>query len=110
MGLYKPKKTMEVDPDQLAFGVCVWQFPDGSIFRNEYGEEFCAQGRPYDPVMEKKMRDAVKDFGITEGKPFWLPGLRKITNSEWEDQMERLQDGKIPDIVDVVRQIKNGEG
>lgn len=111
MSLYKPKRVMEVDQEDLAFGICVWQFPDGSYLQNDQGDYFSAQGPVYDIVVEKKMRDSVKTMGITNGKPFWLPGMRKITNSEWEDQMERLQDGKIPDPVDVYRQIRqNGKG
>lgn len=109
MALYKPKRIMEVPEEDLAFGICVWQFPDGSYLTDEQGNYFAAQARVYDPVMEKKMRDAVKSMGITEGRPFWLPGMRKITNSEWEDQMERLQDGKIPDVADLYRQVRDGK-
>lgn len=108
--MYKPKRIMEVSDKELAFGVCVWQMPDGSILRDEEGREFSAQARSFDPAMENKMREAVKALGITEGRPMWLPGFRKITNSEWEDQMERLQEGLIPDVADVYRQIRDGKG
>lgn len=109
MGLYKPKRVMEVPEDSLAFGICVWQFPDGSYLQDEYGNHFCAQSGVGNPITESKMRNAVKEMGITEGNILWLPGFRKITNSEWEDQMERLLDGKIPDSVDIYRQA-NGQG
>lgn len=108
-GLMVPKRrTVPVD---ASFGVCVWQLPDGSYIKNEDGDYFCAQGKLGNPVIERKMRDAVRyDLGITSGKPVWFSGFRKVTQSEWEDQMERLIDGKVPDAVDLYLQNKENNG
>jgi hypothetical protein len=106
MGLYKPKRIMETD--ETRFGVCLWRFDDGSYLMDDQLNHFSAQGVPYDPLVEQKMRRAVLQMGIENGAPFWLPGLRKITEGEWEDQMASLLDGEIPDAVDVYRQNRNG--
>lgn len=106
MGLYKPKRTMEA-PD-VGYGVCVWRFDDGSYLMDEYQNHFCAQGVPFDIEVEKKMIREATLMGISTGKPFWLPGFRKISTNEWEDQMALLLEGEIPDAVDVYRQSENG--
>jgi len=108
MGILVPKqRTEHVD---VGFGVCVWQMPDGSYVKNTEGDYFCAQGKIGNLNIEKRMRDAVKHLGITTGKPAWFPGFRKITQSEWEDQMDRFMDGKVPDAVDLYLQnTENGQ-
>ena len=97
-----------METTETAFGVCVWQFPDGSYLMDREQNHFCAQGRPYDPIVEYKLTQEVLGMGIEEGKAFWLPGFRKITGNEWEDQMAALQDGEVPDAVDAYRQDKYG--
>lgn len=102
-GLFKPKRVID-EPD-LKTGVCVWRFPDGTYLQNDGGDYLVAgPAMLHDKVVEKKMTLAAKSCGATTGSPFWLPGFRKISQSEWEDQMERLQEGKIPDAADIYRQ------
>jgi hypothetical protein len=100
-----PKQTAEVN--NPGFGVCLWQMPDGTYIMDDHGNHLSAQGRPHDPKVEEKMRRAASSLGIENGRPFWLPGFRKVTQSEWEDQMDHLASGKIPDPVDQYLQVKN---
>src|ERR1051325_11016998 len=98
MSLIQPKRVM-VAPD-FGFGVCLWQKKDGSYIMDLDQNYLSAFGPINDPKIEYKMTQAAKECGVTEGKPFWLPGFRKISNTEWCDEMERLLDGKIPDHAD----------
>lgn len=104
-GLLKPKRTIENEWN-LDWGVYLWQLPDKSFVQNSDGDKLVAG-----PCKENnlsiigKMHAAARSLGITEGKPFFMPGFRKISQSEWEDQMERLIDGKVPDAADLYRQI-----
>lgn len=109
-GIWKPKRTAVFDEDSQKFGICIWKMPDGSFIKNDKDEYFSAQGVVGSLIVEQKMRDAVRhNFNITSGEPMWLNGFRKTTQSEWEDQMERLLDGKVPDPVDLWRQETYGE-
>jgi hypothetical protein len=102
------KKTVHAD---VSFGVCVWKMADGSFLKNEEGDYYCLQGQVGNFNIENRMRESVKtNFGITTGSPAWFPGFRQITKSEWEDQMERLMDGKVPDAVDLYLQNKDNNG
>jgi len=77
--------------------LCLWERPDGAFIVNENGEFLCAESlRENDKKVEYDMRKAAENLGFIGGKPFWREG-RKISQMEWEDQMERLMEGKIPD-------------
>jgi hypothetical protein len=104
-GLYKPKRKL-VD-EGTGWGIVLWRLPDGSYVMN--GQDYLSAGpcEVGNVQAEINMRRAAASLGITQGQPFWLPGFRKVSDSEWEDQMERLMDGKIPDPVDLY--LQNGD-
>ena len=106
MAIYKPKRVMEAS--DVGYAVCLWRFPDGSYIMDREQNYLSAQGQYGDKAVEHKMTRAALSMGVTDGEPFWLPGFRKITGNEWEDQMAALQDGEVPDAVDVYRQDKYG--
>ena len=107
-GLFIPKQR--VIPNDSAFGVCIWRFPDGKYLMNNEGDYFCSQGRVGDRAIEARMEEVVKrEFGDLPGQPAWLPGFRQISENEWCDQMERLLDGKVPDPADLSYQWENDE-
>lgn len=109
MPLLTPKRTID-DPD-MKWGICVWQLSDGTYVQDEDGNYLSAgPAELYDRRVMKNMYAAARSLGLKEGKPFWLPGFRKISQSEWEDQMERLQDGLIPDAADLYRQATGDNG
>ena len=77
--------------------VCLWQLTDGSFIQNSDGEYLCAESfTKNDPDVEKKMRAAAISFGYAAGHPSLRLG-RKVTEMEYDDQMERMLEGKIPD-------------
>lgn len=100
--MYRQRRTID-EPD-LKWGLVMWQLPNGKYIENANGEYLsagpCLLGNRQ---AEINITKAARSLGVKEGQPFWLPGFRKITQGEWEDQMQRLLDGKIPDVVDVYR-------
>lgn len=89
--------------------LCIWEDEKGRPIINEDREYLCVETpAPFDKAVEERMRKAVASYGIYDGGPRWMPG-RKITNMEWDDQMERLLDGKIPDEQQAANLWKYGE-
>ncbi len=91
------------------FGVCLWRMPDGEYLGDGDGNFLSLQGRVYDVVVQEKMRKAAVHYmgeEASEGSFEWVAGARQISDSEHDDQMDRLLDGKIPDPVDALRQLK----
>lgn len=101
--MLKPKRT--IDEPNMNWGVCLWQLPNGKYIEDDSGNYLvCGPAALNNPIVEKKMLAAARSCGVTEGRPFWLPGFRKVSDMEWDDQMERLLEGKIPDLADLGRQ------
>jgi hypothetical protein len=106
--LLKPKRV--IDDPNMEWGLCLWQLPDGTYVMED-GEYLCAgPAKIGNPKAEYNMTRAARSLGVKEGKPFWLPGFRKISAAEHDDQMERLLEGKIPDPADLYRQYTEGNG
>jgi hypothetical protein len=106
MGNRKPKAI--VVPES-AYGVCVWDV-DGQLLSDGDGY-LSLEGVMGDYRIEARMREAAHYWlGEAIGEPRWISGARKITQSEYEDQMERLKAGKIPDEVEAAKQLYRGRG
>jgi hypothetical protein len=102
-------KKVEVIPEGNT-GVCLWCMPDGTFLGDDEGRLLSAFGKLDDPIIEEKMRQAAVFYlGLeaNDGQPVWSAGSRQVSDNEHDDQMERLLEGKIPDIVDQTRQISN---
>lgn len=82
------------------FGVCIWIMPDGKPLSD--GDGFlCAEGYVGDEKVERQVAEAARYWtGSTEGRISWVHGARKVSESELDDQKERLAQGLIPDPVE----------
>jgi len=106
----KVLKNVEVIVEDV-MGVCLWRMPDGTYLGDDEGRFLSAFGYLDDPIIEQKMKNAAISYMGLEGamgEPIWMPGSRQVTDSEADDQMERMLDGKIPDVVDQYKQIQRG--
>ncbi len=102
----KPKITEVREYD---WGVYVWYGSRG-ILQDEEGNILSLEARRDNPIAIKAMYDYVHDvLNIKEGKPVFLQGRRQISQSEWEDEMERLQAGKDPDPITELARREKGE-
>lgn len=100
----KNSKAMWV-PESVR-GVCLWEVETeqgGTGFlASEPGMLLSIEGIVGDKRIETEIERAARYWlsaGPNDyiGKPYWISGARKVTNSEYDDQMERLLDGKVPD-------------
>lgn len=71
--------------------------PDGTPLSDGDGY-LSAEGFVGDEKIERRVAQAAKYWtGSDEGRISWVHGARKITASERDDQVERLNEGLIPD-------------
>lgn len=83
-------------------GLYVWIMPDGSIVADDQGNYFNIPAFKNDQVQINNLKDALKnEFGITEGKPVFMSGYRRVTDEEYQYQKQRLEWGLIPDELDI---------
>lgn len=104
--VYIPKKRAK---DDVEWGVFLWEKPDGSYI-SDSGGNYLSVG-PVLPTNTKalsNLKRAAAECGVVGGKAVFLRGFRKISDAEYELQVERLTNGEIPDEVEAYRQVMNG--
>lgn len=101
--LGRKKNTSVVEETNI--GLYVWEMPDGAWVADEEGHWMYIQGRKGDIRLIGKLTEAARSYGITEGRPVFLPGLRPISDEEYEEQRQRLRMGLVPDTKDYYSQL-----
>jgi hypothetical protein len=86
--------------EESNYGVYVWLTEDGKIVCDEDRNYLSIQCRKNDLIAIKKIRDEAKRCGVDGGSPLWLSGHRKISDEEYLRQVERMNQGLIPDEYD----------
>jgi hypothetical protein len=90
-------KSKNIWVPERTFGVCIWIKEDGLPLTDGDGV-LSAEGLVNDPAIEKRVAEAAKYWtGSEAGHVKWIPGARKISASERDDQAERLANGLVAD-------------
>lgn len=87
--------------DHMVYGVYIWQLPNGNYLGNENGDYLSISSQKGDLVRMSKLRAAAAQCGYPDGAPVFMAGSRKISDAEYEVQMERMINGELPDEYDV---------
>lgn len=87
--------------DESAFGVYVWQMPDGKVVADDSGHWMLIASKKDDAKKIGMLRDAAIAHGIVVGAPMFLSGHRPISDGEYEEQLDRQNSGLVPDEYDV---------
>jgi hypothetical protein len=103
-------------PSALEYGLYVWVTDDGKLVQDAEGHVMCIASLKDNKEKIAAITKAASHYGVPGGRPIFLPGQRKITDEEYEEQKARLEAGLIPDPYDVdawaeeegVRQIRGG--
>ena len=86
--------------EETDYGLYIWEMPDGSIVADDEKNYLNIPARRGDKSKIQALTDAVRSYGINEGKAIFLSGHRRVTNEEYEYQKQRLEWGLIPDEMD----------
>lgn len=86
--------------EETDYGLYLWEMPDGSIVADDEKNYLNIPARRGDKEKLKLLKDAVRSFGIEEGRPVFLAGHRRVTDEEYEYQKQRLEWGLVPDEMD----------
>jgi hypothetical protein len=91
-------KHKEIYIPERAMGICIWIMEDGFPLADADGRLLCAHGLMNDKKIEKAVTEAARYWtGNDNGTVRWVAGARKVSDSEREDQAERLSNGLIAD-------------
>jgi hypothetical protein len=102
MSTNSSQKRKNIIVPQSAFGGCLWKMPDGGFISDADDNYMCAEGMIGDRRVEAQMAEAARYWAGdgNGGKPHWVDGARKVSDSEREEQEGRLSEGLMPDPVE----------
>jgi hypothetical protein len=95
------KINTQVLDEESTLGIYVWEMPDGRWIGDDDGNYLSVTSKKNNKTKMNALADAVRGFGITEGRPLFLSGRRKIDDEEFEYQQQRLKWGMVPDPLDI---------
>ena len=95
------KRVNQSVVEETILGIYVWEMPDGRWIGDDEGNFLSVTSKKGNKEKIKMLANAVRHYGITEGKPKFLSGRRKIDDEEFEYQQQRLKWGLVPVPLDV---------
>jgi len=81
-------------------GLYIWVTDDGRRVADEEGNTMNIPARRGDLDKIRQLREAARYYGVPGGKPVFLSNKRRVTEDEYEYQMERLRAGLVADPLD----------
>ena len=96
------KRTgFKVNDHESILGIYAWEMPDGRWIGDDDGNFLSITSKEGNKERMDLLANAVRQYGIYDGKPKFLSGRRKIDDEEFEYQQQRLKWGLTPDPLDI---------
>lgn len=95
----KPRLT--VVQKQREDGIYVWRLPNGSVVGDENGNVMNIPAKAGDIEAMAKITKAAAHYGYPDGRPEFQAGVRRITEEEYSEQLDRMKQGYIPSETDL---------
>lgn len=96
------KPRLQVIEEQFSlFGTYVWMKPNGKPFMDSDKNVLSIEGMKDDKAKIKELADAAKYWGQPEGRAVFYPNMKKISDEEHSEQVDRMKQGLIPSMNDL---------
>jgi len=83
------------------YGLYVWKMDNGKIFKDQDGNTMNIPGRKHDLSGMAKITAAARYYGAPDGGPYFMAGVRRVSEEEYSEQKQRLLEGYIPSETDI---------
>ena len=83
-----------------AWGLYFWRLPDGHLFKDNEGRMLNIPSVEGDIGQMNKLRQAAASYGQPDGSPWFYAGVNRATDDEYDEQVERMNEGLIPSLND----------
>jgi hypothetical protein len=94
-------KVQVIKEEFSLFGTYVWMKPNGKPFTDGQGNALSIEGMKDDKSKIKELADAAKYWGQADGRAVFYPNMRKISDEEHSEQVDRMKQGLIPSMNDL---------
>jgi hypothetical protein len=88
-------------PKGYEWGLYFWRLPNGHLFHDGNGNLLNIPSMKNDLGKISEIRKAAAHFGQPEGEPWFYPGIKRATDEEYSEQVERMKSGLIPNLNDL---------
>lgn len=85
----------------FSWGLYFWRLPDGHLFKDDEGRLLNIPSVEGDIGQMMKIRQAAAHFGQPDGEPWFYAGVNRATDEEYQEQLDRLDQGLIPSMNDI---------
>ena len=83
------------------WGLYFWRLPDGHLFKDEDGRLLNIPSVKNDIGQIAKLRQAAAHYGQPDGEPWFYAGVNRSTDEEYQEQLDRLEQGLLPSLNDI---------
>ena len=87
--------------EESNIGLYIWEMPNGQWIGDDDGNFLNIPSMKGNLERISNLRNAVKSYGIVEGKAVFLSGNRQIDDEEYQNQKRRMAFGLVPDELDM---------
>jgi hypothetical protein len=89
-------KIQIVDESFTGYGVYVWKKSNGKWFTDGQGNVLSINSRKGDQSKIAELKAAATHYGEPDGKEYYFEGSSKISDEQYSEQVDRMNNGLIP--------------
>lgn len=94
-------KVQVIEEKFSNFGTYVWHKPNGKAFTDGDGNALSIEAMKGDLTRVQELENAARYWGQPEGTAKFYPNMRKISDEEHSEQVDRMAQGLIPNMNDL---------
>jgi hypothetical protein len=94
-------KVQVIQENFSNYGTYVWHKPNGKAFTDGQGNALSIESMNNDQTRITELENAARYWGQPEGKAVFYPNMKKISEEEHSEQVDRMANGLIPNMNDL---------
>lgn len=94
-------KVQVIQENFSNYGTYVWHKPNGKAFTDGQGNALSIESMNNDQTRITELENAARYWGQPEGKAVFYPNMKKISEEEHSEQVDRMASGLIPNMNDL---------
>lgn len=88
-------------PKGYDWGLYFWRLPNGHLFHDGQGNLLNIPSMKHDLSKISELRRAAAHHGQPDGDPWFYAGIKRATDEEYSEQVDRMKNGLIPNLNDL---------
>jgi hypothetical protein len=83
------------------YGIYVWQLRSGKVLTDDHGNALSIDSMRGDETRVALLRNEARWLGFPDGQPLFYANVRKVSDEEYSEQIDRMAQGYIPSETDL---------